>query len=167
MDFKNYVFRITNALLGAEFIPSRFRVVLMRWVGYDVSPDTKAIWSGSSFLSKRVHIEAGAFINNGFYYDGFDQLTICKNVHIAPFVKIITGSHEISIDPTLRASAAPIWAPVVIEEGCWIGTGSIILPGVSIRRGCVIGANATVTRSTEPHGLYVGSPARRIRDLPS
>jgi acetyltransferase-like isoleucine patch superfamily enzyme len=41
-----------------------------------------------------------------------------------------------------------------------------VMPGIVIREGCVIGANALVTRSTEPNGLYLGVPARRVRDLP-
>jgi len=35
---------------------------------------------------------------------------------------------------------------------------------VTIARGCIVGANAVVNRSTEPFGLYCGVPARRVRD---
>ena len=41
----------------------------------------------------------------------------------------------------------------------------MILGGVTIAPGCVIGAGAVVTRSTERDGVYVGVPARRVRDL--
>jgi len=39
-------------------------------------------------------------------------------------------------------------------------------PGVSIAPGGVIGAGAVAASDTEPDGLYVGVPARRIKDLP-
>jgi galactoside O-acetyltransferase len=43
-----------------------------------------------------------------------------------------------------------------------IGASSVIFPGVDIADGCSIGANSTVTKSTEAWGIYVGSPARKI-----
>ncbi|WP_447643573.1 acyltransferase [Nocardioides zeae] len=52
-----------------------------------------------------------------------------------------------------------------IGNGAWIGARALILPGVSVSEGCVIAAGAVVNRNTEPHGLYAGVPARRIRDL--
>ncbi|WP_249354641.1 DapH/DapD/GlmU-related protein [Rhodococcus sp. USK13] len=53
----------------------------------------------------------------------------------------------------------------MVGDGCWIGAGAIILPGVTVGEGCVVGAGAVVTRDCSPNGLYVGSPARRVRDL--
>jgi acetyltransferase-like isoleucine patch superfamily enzyme len=45
-----------------------------------------------------------------------------------------------------------------------IGAGSIVMPGVVVADGCSVGANSLVTKSTEPWGVYVGSPARRIME---
>jgi maltose O-acetyltransferase len=39
------------------------------------------------------------------------------------------------------------------------------MPGVTIAEGCIIGANTLVSDSTEPDGLYAGTPAKRVRDL--
>jgi len=41
----------------------------------------------------------------------------------------------------------------------------IILPGVHIGRCCVVGAGSVVNHDTEPYSVYVGVPARKIRDL--
>jgi acetyltransferase-like isoleucine patch superfamily enzyme len=53
---------------------------------------------------------------------------------------------------------------VTIGDDVWIGAGARILDGVTIARGCVIGAGAVVTRSTRPDGVYLGVPARRHQD---
>lgn len=58
-----------------------------------------------------------------------------------------------------------IGLPIIIEDGCWIGANVVIMPGVTIKKGCVIGATALVTKDTEPNGLYVGKPAHKIKDL--
>ena len=106
-----------------------------------------------------------AIINKRFYFDGSDRLTIGKNVHIGAWVRVVTGTHDIDPNPLFRCGFHTT-APVTIEEGCWIGTGTTILPGVTIAHGCVVGAGSVVSKSTEPDGLYLGAPARRVRDLP-
>jgi maltose O-acetyltransferase len=60
----------------------------------------------------------------------------------------------------------PLFAPIAVGEGAWIGAGAIVLGGVRIGHGCVVGAGAVVTRDCAPNGLYVGVPASRQRDLP-
>jgi acetyltransferase-like isoleucine patch superfamily enzyme len=54
-------------------------------------------------------------------------------------------------------------AAVEIGDGCFIGVGAAILPGVSLGRGCVVAANAVVTRSFGPNTVLLGNPARPIR----
>lgn len=39
------------------------------------------------------------------------------------------------------------------------------MPGVTIRKGCVIGSDSLVLTDTEPNGMYVGHPAKRVKDL--
>lgn len=53
---------------------------------------------------------------------------------------------------------------VIVERHVLIGAGAIIFPGVHIMEGCSIGAMALVTKNTKPWGIYVGTPAKRIRD---
>jgi len=53
---------------------------------------------------------------------------------------------------------------IIIEDDCWIGYGVQIMPGVTVGRGAVIGAGAVQTKDAEPYGIYVGVPARKIKD---
>jgi acetyltransferase-like isoleucine patch superfamily enzyme len=53
--------------------------------------------------------------------------------------------------------------PVVIGDGSWLGFGSVVLPGVTIGKHCVIGANAVVTSDIPDYSVAVGVPARVIR----
>lgn len=45
-------------------------------------------------------------------------------------------------------------------EDCWIDGGSIILPGVTIRRGSTVGAGSVVTKDVPPFHVVAGNPAR-------
>lgn len=60
--------------------------------------------------------------------------------------------------------------PVVIEDDVWIGLNAVILQGVTIGRGCIVGAGAVVNKSLPPWSIAVGVPARvigRRKDAPA
>jgi acetyltransferase-like isoleucine patch superfamily enzyme len=92
---------------------------------------------------------------------GHGNVTIGDNVRIAAQVVIIPANHQIfRNEPIFRQSVAG--KGIKIGNDVWIGAGSRILDGVTIQTGCVVGAGSVVTKSTEPYGIYVGVPARRI-----
>ena len=76
---------------------------------------------------------------------------------------IITGAHALAGPDERVGRLTP--RPVVVGAGAWLGAGVLVLPGVTIGSGCVVGAGAVVVRDCAPNGLYLGSPAVRIRDL--
>ncbi|WP_172842144.1 acyltransferase [Bradyrhizobium lablabi] len=51
----------------------------------------------------------------------------------------------------------------MIEDDVWLGVHVVVMPGVTIGRGCVVGANSVVTRSLPPYSVAAGVPAREIR----
>lgn len=57
-------------------------------------------------------------------------------------------------------------ADVTIEDDVLIGAGSVILPGITISRGAIVGANAIVTRNVAPYSIVGGVPAREIGKRP-
>ena len=86
---------------------------------------------------------------------GFHTLNIVKrDINMGCANSVITGIN------TILEEDKHI---IVIEDDVWIGAGVKILDGVIIRKGCVIGANTVVNKSTEQYGIYVGAPARLIR----
>jgi len=57
-----------------------------------------------------------------------------------------------------------LWESTLIGDNVSIGSNATILP-VSICSNTVIGAGAVVTTDIDTPGIYVGNPARKIRDL--
>lgn len=53
---------------------------------------------------------------------------------------------------------------VHLEKGVFLGTNVIVHPGVTIGEGCIVGSNSLVTKDLEPWGIYIGSPAKRVRE---
>jgi acetyltransferase-like isoleucine patch superfamily enzyme len=75
----------------------------------------------------------------------------------------VTVDHEVG-DSSQRCGRR-VFRPICIEDGVWIGSRAVILPGVRIGRGAVVGAGAVVTRDVPAHALVAGIPAKTIRDL--
>ena len=52
----------------------------------------------------------------------------------------------------------------VIEDDVWIGLGSIVLSGVTIKKGSIVAAGSVVTKDVDSYSIYAGNPAKKIRD---
>ncbi|WP_185806978.1 acyltransferase [Bacillus salinus] len=94
-------------------------------------------------------------------WPGLGKIIIKDNVLLGPNVQIFASNHGISKDILInKQPLSP--QDIIIEEDCWIGAGSIVLAGVTIRRGTVVAAGSVVTKSTSPYSIIAGIPAKEI-----
>ena len=108
-----------------------------------------------------------------------DRVTIGDRVQIAHNCSIMdTDVH--SLNPALRHQEymANITVgqrdinnipkkPIVIEDDVWIGSGAVVLPGVTVGRGAVVAAGAVVTTDVASFTVVGGVPARLIKQIAS
>jgi len=87
-----------------------------------------------------------------------DKITIGKKCCIGKDAYLITGNHDIS-STTFEQTTKPI----TIDDGCWVSTGSYILPGVTLSRFTVVAAQSLVNKSTDEYDIIGGNPARFIK----
>jgi maltose O-acetyltransferase len=73
-------------------------------------------------------------------------------------VQIYTADHP--HDPEQRRAGLAFGRPVRIGSHVWIGSGAIILPGVTIGDDAVVGAGSVVTRDVPAGAKVMGNPAR-------
>ena len=68
-------------------------------------------------------------------------------------------------NPTLPSRYTGIThADVLLGKHVIIGSGTVILPGINLEEGVAIGALSLVTKDCQAFGIYVGNPARRIKE---
>ncbi|MEX0822530.1 MAG: acyltransferase [Rhodothermales bacterium] len=105
----------------------------------------------------------GSWIGQQCFFHSAGGIRIGTNVGIGPSVKILTSAHELddTDEPILHGDVS--FAPVVLEAGCDVGVGAILLPGVTIGRGAQVGAGSVVTRDVPAGAVVAGSPARVLR----
>ena len=51
---------------------------------------------------------------------------------------------------------------IVVEEDVWIGNHVILLSGVTVGRGCEVGAGSVVRSSVPPYAVVIGNPAKIV-----
>jgi acetyltransferase-like isoleucine patch superfamily enzyme len=130
-------------------------------IGSDVYVGHNTILKG--YYNEAMVIGDGSWIGQQCFFHSAGGLTIGRNAGIGPAVKIITSYHD-GADLEKPILHTPIIvAPVVIQDDCDIGTGAVILAGVTIGKGAQVGAGAVVSRSVEPYCVVAGVPAKFIR----
>lgn len=119
----------------------------------------------------RLEIRDGVYIGRNCSIHAGGKMVIGRNTTLADNVFVTDVSHP-APDPgtllsVLDSSLLGPW-PVSLGEGCFIGTHSVILPGVTLGDACSVGANSVVTRSFPAGSVIAGAPARAIaKDPPS
>ncbi len=126
-----------------------------------------AIARYGSYIARGVimmpsYVNIGAYVDGGTMVDTWATVGSCaqigKNVHL---------SGGVGIGGVLEPVQA---APVIIEDGCFIGSRSIVVEGAHVEKEAVLGANVVITKSTkiidvtgdEPIEIKGRVPARSV-----
>ena len=117
----------------------------------------------SNFGGEHVHCGNHIYANFGLTLVDDTHIYVGDNTMFGPHVTVATAGHP--IDPTLRAKEYQYNMPIHIGKNCWIGAGSLILPGVTIGDNTVIGAGSVVTKDIPSSVVAVGNPCRVMRDV--
>ena len=110
---------------------------------------------------KNIHLGKGVFINSGCKFQDQGGIYIGDGALIGHNTVLATLNHGIL--PEERHDLIP--KPIHIGKNVWIGSGSTILPGVTIGDNAVIGAGSVVTKDIPCDMIAVGSPAKVIRSI--
>ncbi len=113
--------------------------------------------------TNRLSVGKNFGVNTGTYINAKGGITIGDDVLIGANVTISSGMHPIDGRESSVFSRPTEPKPIVIEDDVWIGAGAVIMPGVTLKKGTVVGANSTVTHDSEPYSVIAGSPAIIIR----
>lgn len=88
-------------------------------------------------------------------------------LHVTHDSEFAEGGMPLVVGSDVTVGHNVILHACTIEDLCLIGMGSVVLDGAVVRKGAMIGAGSLVPPNKELEGgyLYVGSPAKRVREL--
>jgi acetyltransferase-like isoleucine patch superfamily enzyme len=98
----------------------------------------------------------------------FDARNLILEDHVGwgPGAKVLGSAHTgLPIDRPIIGTDLEI-KPVRVEAWADIGTGAVLLPGVTVGKGSIVGAGAVVTKDVPPFAIVAGVPAKFLRWRP-
>jgi Acetyltransferase (isoleucine patch superfamily) len=133
-------------------------------IGDHVRIDDFSIISGNIKIGNYVHVAAAVCLFGGSAGIEFADF-VGVSSRSAIYAESDDYSGEVLTNPMVPVEYKHIISgKVILEKHVLVGTGSTILPGVTIHEGTSVGSMSLVNQSLDSWGMYVGVPCRRLKD---
>lgn len=121
--------------------------------------EAKVVFIGKNVqINDYVHISAMKNVRVG------DNVLIASKVFISDLNHGSYGNNGLHDSPEIPPNERKLYAKsIVIEDNVWLGEFVSVLPGVTIGKGTIVGANSVVSKSLPPYVIAVGAPAKPIK----
>jgi acetyltransferase-like isoleucine patch superfamily enzyme len=151
-----------------KYTSGRVRTQLLRTLlGFKLGHGTiffgMPTFSGTGNIYANLTIGNYTLINIKCFLDLCGPITIGSHVAVGPETMLITGTHKVG-DHIKRANEM-FFEPIIIGDGAWIGSRSVIYPGVTIGDGAIVAAGSVVYKDVPPDTMVGGNPARAMQKL--
>jgi acetyltransferase-like isoleucine patch superfamily enzyme len=116
-------------------------------------------WRGVN-IGINVYIGQHCVIDNAYP----EYIYIGDNVSLAGEVSIIAHSNPYAHFAAIVESKV---APIIIEDGAWIGVKAIVLLGVVIGKNAIVSAGTVVDRNVAAYSVVRGNPMKKVTEFES
>lgn len=159
--FKQTLWYFVNALIvRASWNPFMgIKIVLLKAFGAKIG---KGLVIKNNVCIKfpwKITIGDNVWLGEYVWIDNLDYVTIGNNVCISQGALLLTGNHDYTL-PSFDYRNAPI----IIEDGAWIGAKSIVCPGITVHSHAILTVGSIATKDMESYTIYKGNPAIKIRN---
>lgn len=158
--FKWILWMIINAIIfKPSWIPLiGIKIYLLKFFGAKIGEGLIIKPSVHIKFPWKLIIGNDVWLGENSWIDNLDQVTIGNNVCISQGALLLTGNHDYTL-PSFDYRNAPI----VIENGVWIGAKSVVCPGVICKSHSILAVGSIATHKLEPYSIYQGNPAKEVR----
>lgn len=153
--------RITAEINCGYHEPAEVRELFSRLIGRNVDETFVLFPPFYTDCGKNIHVGKNVFINMGCKFQDQGGIFIGDGALIGHGVVLATLNH--AMDPDKRSTMIP--EPIRIGRNVWIGSGAVVLPGVTVGDGAVIAAGAVVTKDVRDNTVVAGVPATVVRKI--
>ena len=141
--------KMMNGILLEPFNPRKLRPWILRRLGAKVG--------------KNVFI--GEYVRPDLNHSNL--ITIEDGVHIAADVRFLCHKKDLSnyCVGDIYGQQPYKYGEIHLCKNCAIGTGSLLMPGVTIGEGAVVGAGSLITKDIPAWTIAIGRPAKVVKEI--
>lgn len=144
-----------NAALG---IP--FRRILARRIFKRCGRNFKAFHQVKMTFGYNLEVGDDVVVHRHVLLDDRGGIVLGNGVSVSDYANVYSHTHDL-VDGRI------VFTPkTVLQDRVRVTYHATILAGTTVAHDSMVGANSTLTKDTEPFGVYVGSPAKKIREKP-
>jgi len=157
VDGEEYRCIAADVVLGRGVRLSKFVNLYGCSIGDDTGIGAFVEIQKNAKVGRRCKVSSHTFICEGVAID--------DECFIGHHVVFINDRHPTAVNPDGSPQTEADWTviPTRVERRASIGSGAVILCGVTIGEGAIVGAGSVVTRDVPPHTTVAGHPARELR----
>lgn len=142
-----------NVALGVPF-----RRILARRIFRRCGHNFKAFHQVKFTFGYNMEVGDNVVVHRHVLLDDRGGITLGDGVSVSDYVNIYSHSHDLVDGRHVHTPAT------VIEDGARITYHATVLAGMRVGRDSVVGAGSMLTRDTDASGVYVGVPARKVKE---
>jgi len=148
-----------NSTIGKIYVPSPNSVK----IGHNCEiRKGSSFWVQSPFNTQNgIVVGDNTFLGEKIEFNCCGQIIIGNNCLIASNVIFVDSKHTFFRSENIQDQPIDI-QPIIVNDDVWIGSGAILLKGVTIGKGAIVGANSLVNKNIPSYEIWAGSPARKI-----
>jgi acetyltransferase-like isoleucine patch superfamily enzyme len=118
-------------------------------VGSETSIQDRSILLGDITLGSYCSLAPNVFVSSGRHWFDLEPAELIKDQD-----RLAAGDERLSAECS---------RPIAIGDDCWLGANTVVLPGVTIGKGAVVGANSVVAKDVDPYAVVAGAPAKLLK----
>lgn len=162
---KDFDFDFTAKIIGYKYMTMGNNIYIGRysWLECitqygDNKFSPKLVIKNNVSMSDFVHIGVVDYIEIGNNVLFGSKCYITDHNHGSYSGVELSSPDEVPVKRKLNSSGK-----VIIKDNVWIGEHVVVLPGVTIGKGCIIGANAVVSKNIPDYSIALGIPAKVVK----
>lgn len=146
-------------LVRSYWLPfSGIKVFLLRLFGAKIGEGVRIKPGVLIKFPWRLSVGDYVWLGENLWIDNLATVTIESQVCLSQGVYLCTGNHNWR-DPSFQL----ITETITIETGSWIAARAVVGPGVTVKKGAILGLGAVTGKSLEAMTIYAGNPAQAIK----
>lgn len=149
-----------SALAENVHLGVKFRRLLAKRIFRKCGHNFKAFHHVKMSFGYNLEVGDNVVVHRHVLLDDRGGIRLGDGVSVSDFANVYSHSHGV-------VEGRDITTPVtVIDAGVRVTYHATVMSGVHLAEGSMLGAFGVATKDTEPHAIYAGIPAKKIKDKP-